>query len=147
MPVIAAEGGHQHHKVALDDRPLEHSLLRACASSSGLRHGTPAVELDPVSEPFGALHACTVSAAEETTVGLHAMAYDLHAAVLAGGGQGVNRAFEGIKGVRAATGHADLESLIVLVAAHVALGHDYHPLESRLGDTLTPFLSTHVYSS
>ena len=88
--------------------------------------------LDPVGDAFGPGHARTVGAAVEVTVGLHAVADDLHATVLAGGGEGVNGALEAVEGARLTTGHANLEGLVVVVAVYLALGHDPTPLSHLL---------------
>src|SRR5207248_8566338 len=50
----------------------------------------------------------------------------LAAAVGAGGGQRVDGALEGVEGARPPPG-GDGERLVVVVAAHVALGHDITP--------------------
>jgi hypothetical protein len=94
--------------------------------------------LGPVGYPFGAGLARAVGAAEEASVRLHAVAYDLDAAVLAGRGEGVDGALEAVEGVRVASGHTDLEGLVVLVAANLASGHLDHPLPDWL---YAPFLT------
>jgi hypothetical protein len=66
-----------------------------------------------------------VGTAIEVAVRLDAVAYDLHAAVLAGGSQGVDSTLEAVEGMRVATGHTYLESLIVVISTDFALGHIY----------------------
>jgi hypothetical protein len=65
----------------------------------------------PVGDALRAGHARAVGAAVEVAVRLYAVAYDLHAAVLAGGSQGVNSTLEAVEGMRALAGHTYLESL------------------------------------
>jgi hypothetical protein len=84
--------------------------------------------LGSVRDPFRPGHARAVSAAVEVTIRLHAVADDLHAAVLADGGEGVDRALEAVEGARTFPGHIYLEGLVVIVAADLALGHAHHPL-------------------
>jgi hypothetical protein len=47
------------------------------------------------------------------TIRLHAVADNLDAAVLTDGSEGMYRALEAVEGVRAASGHTYLESLVV----------------------------------
>jgi hypothetical protein len=90
----------------------------------------------PVGDHFGPLHPGAVSAAEEAAVGLHTVAYDLHAAVLAGGSQGVDSTLEAVEGMRVATGRTYLKGLIVLISTDLALSHS-HILS---GSRQSPFL-------
>ena len=54
----------------------------------------------------------------EAAVCLNAVAYDLHAAVLAGGSQGVDSTLEAVEGARLAPRHTYLEGLVVLISAN-----------------------------
>src|SRR5688572_10002096 len=73
----------------------------------------------------GAAHASVpsaVRAAEHAAVVLVAVAYNLAAAVLALGREHMNGAFETVEGMGLAA-HPDFKTLVVVVAAVVALGH------------------------
>jgi hypothetical protein len=72
-----------------------------------------------------------MGAAEEATVCLDSMSDDLHAAVLAGGGQSVDCALEAIEGVRAATSHLNHEGFVILIPTDLALGHFRAPFAGR----------------
>jgi hypothetical protein len=54
---------------------------------------------DPVRDLADSGHARAVSAAEEASIRLHAVADDLDTAVLASWGEGMDRALEAIEGV------------------------------------------------
>jgi hypothetical protein len=84
-----------------------------------------------VRHAFRSCHARTVGAAVEVTVRLNAVPDNLDAAVLADGGEGVDRALEAVERVRGAIGHSHLKALIVLISTHFALGHLYSPLPGR----------------
>jgi hypothetical protein len=78
-----------------------------------------------------------VGAAVEVTVRLNAVADNLAPAMLAGGGKGMDGALEAVEGTRACPGHTYLESLVVLISADLALGHDYHPFPASIPPTLS----------
>ena len=83
------------------------------------------IRLGPVRSPFHSCHTRAMGTAIEAAVCLNAVAYDLHAAALAGGSQGVDSTLEAVEGMRALAGHTYLESLIVVISADFALGHIY----------------------
>jgi hypothetical protein len=64
----------------------------------------------------------TVGAAKEGSLGLHTVADDLAAAMLAYRGQLVDGAFEAVEGMRLA-GRDDLEGEIVVVSAYFTSSH------------------------
>jgi hypothetical protein len=78
-----------------------------------------------------------MGAAEKATVSLHAVADNLDATVLAGRGEGVDRALEAVEGARVATGHTYLEGLVVLISTDFAPGHLHSPF-SEQGDSPFP---------
>ena len=57
------------------------------------------------------------------TVGLKPVSYDPHPAIVAGGRKGMDGTLEAVVGMSIAHGRSHLKSLVVLVAAHLALGH------------------------
>ena len=67
--------------------------------------------LRPVGDPFCSGHARAVGAAVEVAIHLHTVADHLHAAVLAGWGEGVDGALEAVEGARPFPGHTYLEGL------------------------------------
>src|SRR5215210_9595157 len=81
----------------------------------------------PVGDAFRAGHASAVGAAVEVTVRLDAVPDHLDAAILASRSQGVDSTLEAVEGMRVATGHTHLESLVVIVAADFTLGHGSTP--------------------
>src|SRR5918994_3232195 len=81
----------------------------------------------PVRDAFGSRHTRAVGAAVEMAAGLDAVPDHLDVAVLAGGGEGVDRALETVEGVRVPIGRAYLKSFVVVVAADFALGHSFAP--------------------
>src|SRR5262245_59052815 len=78
------------------------------------------------SDAVGDLHARVLTralgAAVELALDLVAVPQDPAAAMLAGGGQGMDRALEAVENVRL-TIHLHVEGLVVFVAAHFALRH------------------------
>ena len=92
--------------------------------------------LGPVGDPLGPGHARAVGAAVEVPIRLDAVADDLHPAVLTHRGQGVYGALEAVEGVLVPPRHTDIESLIVLISADLALGPAFHPFPVSIRPTL-----------
>jgi hypothetical protein len=78
-----------------------------------------------------------MGAAVEVPIRFDAVAYDLHAAVLAHWGEGVYGALEAVEGARPFSGHTYLKSLVVLISTDLALGHAYHPFPASIWPTLS----------
>ena len=77
----------------------------------------------PVAQAFNAAaFGAVVAAVELAVLRLQAMADDLAAAMVAGRGQGVDRALETIEGVSAAA-QGDLKGFVILIPADFALCH------------------------
>jgi hypothetical protein len=91
--------------------------------------------LGSVRDAFGACHARAVGAAVEMAVSLDAVPDHLDVALLAGVGEGVDRALEAVKGARSFPRHTYLEGLIVLISTYFTLGHLDSPFPRR-GDAL-----------
>src|SRR5215216_1361452 len=114
--------------------PDDWVFLDSCDDPGPLARGEPGpraprvcrVCLGPVGDPFGTGHARAVGATVEMTIRLHAVTDDLHAAVLADRGEGVDRALEAVEGVRVPPRHTDVERLVVIVATDLALSHLHH---------------------
>src|SRR5712692_1520177 len=86
--------------------------------------GSPGWLSRAVGEAAFAGVAGAVGAAEERAGGLHAVADDLAPAVRTDWGQSVDRALEAVERV-SVTRHADLECLVVVVAADVTARHGH----------------------
>src|SRR4051812_26877021 len=86
-----------------------------------------------VLEPRGAGLLGTVRTAKDLAILLDTVADDFATAMRASRRQRVDRAFEGVEGVLPAA-HRDLERLVVLVAAHVALRHELSPVHEGISD-------------
>src|SRR3954463_9701982 len=82
---------------------------------------------DAVAQSGDADHLGAVFATEEGAVLFESVTDDADAAVLAGGRQRVDRAFEAVEGVGGAV-HAHLKRLVVIVSARLASGHGNLPL-------------------
>src|SRR5918995_6668297 len=82
--------------------------------------------LNPVTQSgYAGLFRAVVAAIERAAV-FQTVPDDTRAAMLAGRGKRVDRAFEAVECVRLAV-HDDLKRLVVVVAAGFACGHDKHP--------------------
>jgi hypothetical protein len=96
------------------------------------------MRLGPVRDPFRACHTSAVSTATEVAVCFYTVPDHLDPAVLAGRGEGVNRALETVEGVRVSTGHTYLKGLRVLQYTH-------KPTDSNSGThTLEGVYLTHL---
>src|SRR5437870_480586 len=78
--------------------------------------------LDTIRDAEHAFVMSAVRAAIDCAVRFHSMADYLASTMLAGGRQGMNCALEGVKDMLAIA-HGNGESLVVLVAAYLALAH------------------------
>jgi hypothetical protein len=92
-----------------------------------LRGSTPRLEqgpsLNPVRYPAVTGLAGAIGAAEGAPISFHAVTDHPAAAVFAGRREGMDCALEAVEGMRITSGHPDLESPVVLVAANLAPSH------------------------
>jgi hypothetical protein len=79
-------------------------------------------QLNTVLKPGDSLLGSAVDAAKERTFSLHPVAHNPAAAMLAGGSESVDGAFEAIKNVGFFI-HSEFKALVILISTNLTLGH------------------------
>src|SRR3712207_5439013 len=123
---------HDLNLPATSSRKSKCMLVAACCwmTKRGIARGYAGLGLHAIARALDAGLLGAVGAAVHRAVRLDPVTDDPAAAVGAGGGDGVDRAFEAVEHVRLAA-LRDLHRLVVFVSAHLALGHRLSSIRGR----------------